>query len=719
MLQFRQISLNLVYFLNILLLFLLLFEDKVQLPAFLQVAGRMHPLLLHFPIALLFVGLFIEWFIARKQPDNVSLREVTGVIFNLLALCAALTALFGFFLYKEGGYQGDEVNWHKWTGVLVSLLAGLLVWLKEKSSALYFPALIVSAAVITVTGHLGAEITHGKGFLTEPFRKQLQTQAIVIEHPDSAVVFRDVIQPILNEKCSSCHNTNKAKNDLILTDYAALVKGGEKKNCLVPGNAAKSLLYKYALLPMADSLHMPPEGKQQLDKAEISLLAWWINSGAKDNEKYVHMPKPDSIHPIMLSLFQPKKGLDLLDIAFADQDKIRELNNPYRTVQQLSATKPYIAVFTGSRDNFSTQDLTELKELREQVVSIDVGNSNISDQDLKVVKDFPHLQKLHLQNNAISDAGVKQLAGLSYLESLNLSGTKITPQTLEELARLKALKKIFLYNTGIPETHIASIKKNNPSLEVYNTKFDLSDTIYNARLTKPDCKIDSAFFYNQATVEVKLSRGKVKYYYTLDGSEPTPDAKEYKGPLQINQSTLLKVKAAMDGWEDSEVATYSLLKLGVKPDAITLENKPDTRQKGRLDSMLMDNKSGSLYRYDNEYLGFQGQGMLASFQFSTPRALSQLTLSYLEDVENGMMPPEYIEVWGGTGKNNLKKLGTAKADYPEQKRAAAKYLLMVNFEKQPISYVRLLAKNKGDLPAWHSLRKDTKAWMLIDEVSIE
>ena len=74
MLRFRQITLNLIYFINILLIFLLLFEEKVQLPVFLQVGGRLHPLVLHFPLALLFVGIFLEWLTSRKtfqHPANV------------------------------------------------------------------------------------------------------------------------------------------------------------------------------------------------------------------------------------------------------------------------------------------------------------------------------------------------------------------------------------------------------------------------------------------------------------------------------------------------------------------------------------------------------------------------------------------------------------------------------------------------------------------------
>ena len=119
-------------------------------------------------------------------------------------------------------------------------------------------------------------------------------------------MFRDVIQPILNEKCLNCHNANRAKNDLILTDYQSIMKGGETRDAIVAGKAEESLLYKYLLLPMNDSLHMPPKEKLQLDREEIKLIGWWINTGAKAHEKYVNLPKVDSIQTIMLSRFHPK-----------------------------------------------------------------------------------------------------------------------------------------------------------------------------------------------------------------------------------------------------------------------------------------------------------------------------------------------------------------------------------------------------------------------------
>lgn len=720
MFRFRQITLNLVYFLNVLLVFLLVFEDKVQLPIFLQVTGRMHPLVLHFPLVLLFVGIFLEFLSTRKNFQDPVVQKIISYVFYLFALSAAVTALFGFFLYKEGSYLGQEVMLHKWLGTAVSLLAVIVVWVKERPTAIYYYVTLgISMICLVLAGHIGSEVTHGKGFLTEPIRNQWPSGIVEIENADSAIVFRDVIQPILNEKCLNCHNANRAKNDLILTDYDNIMKGGKNRHAVVAGKAEESLLYKYALLPMNDTLHMPPKEKLQLDREEIKLIGWWINTGAGAQEKYVNLPKVDSIQTIMLSKFQPKKGIDLLEISFADHEKIVKLNSPYRTVQQISATKPYVAVFLGSKKDFTSKDLTELKGVGNQVVSIDLGNSNVKDDDLKNLTLFPHVQKLHLQNITIGDEGIKHLSSLRYLDVLNVSGTKVTTKTLDEVSGWKNLKKLYLYNTAVPEESVKSFRNSHPELEVYNTQFDLTDTVYNAQLTKPVLKIDSMFFRRSASVEVKLSRGKVKYYYTLDGTEPTAKANLYAEPIQIQQTGEFKIKASMEGWADSKVATFPMLKLGARPGNIILETRPDPKHSGKLDSTLVDGKSGGLNRDDKEYLGFISKDHQVLFQFDVPTKLTQVTLSILEDVDKGVLAPESIEVWGGEDKNNMIKLGRVVSALPQSKKPASKKLITVNFPETSVRFVRLKAKNINTLPAWHPLQKTMKASIFVDEVSLE
>jgi hypothetical protein len=497
------------------------------------------------------------------------------------------------------------------------------------------------------------------------------------------------------------------------------VKGGETEDCLVPGKAEKSLLYTYAMLPMDDSLHMPPKGKPQLDAEEARLIGWWINNGASAHQPYAAASRPDSIHPLMLARFRPKTGVDLLDIPFADPEKIAALNTPYRTVQQLSVTKPYIHVFMGSRRSLAANDLKELRDVRQQIVSVDLAHTHVRDADVKELAGFPHLCKLHLQHTAVTDAGVRHLAGLRYLESLNLSGTAITNALLTDLAGWPALKTVILSNTNIAEAQAAALQKARPGLQVHVTGPDVTDSLYYAQLVAPEVQVDSLFFRQAATVSVKPARGRIQYYYTLDGSEPTPNSHRYAGPFPVRASARLRMIAAMEGWKESKPLGLLLLHLGTRPDKVVLETAPDSAYRDRLDTTLVDGVAGPAVHDEGKYLGYRGSDLRAGFAFGAPRVLSKVTVSYLESVGQTVMPPAFIEVWGGEHAGRLRKLGTVRTDYPAKDRPAAKHQATLSLPGLPLRYLRIIAGNKARLPAWHHSAKSAKPLMLIDEVAFE
>jgi len=57
--------------------------------------------------------------------------------------------------------------------------------------------------------------------------------------------FARKIQPVLQQKCFECHQTGrKMKGGLAVDSHAALLAGGDSGPALVPGDAAKSLLYE-------------------------------------------------------------------------------------------------------------------------------------------------------------------------------------------------------------------------------------------------------------------------------------------------------------------------------------------------------------------------------------------------------------------------------------------------------------------------------------------
>lgn len=150
---------------NILLLFLLLFESHLAIPLWLQPLGRMHPMMLHFPIALILLALMLEALRFRPEFRNQAIFQgLTRYILLFSILTGLLSAIMGLFLSQEEGYSGQMLDWHKWTGVGVVFLASLLYafrnhgWYQGKAAK---TGIGLVAITLVFAGHLGATLTHG------------------------------------------------------------------------------------------------------------------------------------------------------------------------------------------------------------------------------------------------------------------------------------------------------------------------------------------------------------------------------------------------------------------------------------------------------------------------------------------------------------------------------------------------------------------------------
>ena len=100
-----RIVFNVVFCIQILLLFLLFEEDRITLPTWLQVAGRLHPLVLHLPIGFLIFLSIVVFF--RKHIQAESLRQFFHIGLLITSLSASIAALFGFFLSLQDDYGSD------------------------------------------------------------------------------------------------------------------------------------------------------------------------------------------------------------------------------------------------------------------------------------------------------------------------------------------------------------------------------------------------------------------------------------------------------------------------------------------------------------------------------------------------------------------------------------------------------------------------------------
>jgi uncharacterized membrane protein/mono/diheme cytochrome c family protein len=249
--------------------------------------GRFHVLLVHLPIGFLLIGLLLQW-LSSKEKYHVSLQVIKVVILSGM-IAAILSCITGYLLSLTGDYEESLVGWHMWMGIGVASISFLLyakiisgrfdIWYKILSVALLI--------VIFITGHLGGSLTHGSDYLTAALSDSTDSVVIPkkkIANIQEANVYADVIQPMLQTRCYSCHGEKKQKNKLRLDSPEWILKGG-KNGAVINANPEESKLLKRILLPREDDDHMPPKQKLQLNEKEIALIHWWIDEGADFNKK--------------------------------------------------------------------------------------------------------------------------------------------------------------------------------------------------------------------------------------------------------------------------------------------------------------------------------------------------------------------------------------------------------------------------------------------------
>jgi uncharacterized membrane protein len=128
-------------------------------------AGRLHPLLVHFPIALLLLAVIAE-FLSLALRD-ARWRFVASVSLRAGAVSAVATAAAGWLLAAAGPVEPTVyLEWHRWLGTAVAVLATTAALAAyARATSLYRVSLFTAGALLPVAGHLGAVLVWGADFL--------------------------------------------------------------------------------------------------------------------------------------------------------------------------------------------------------------------------------------------------------------------------------------------------------------------------------------------------------------------------------------------------------------------------------------------------------------------------------------------------------------------------------------------------------------------------
>ncbi|HUS03240.1 MAG TPA: c-type cytochrome domain-containing protein [Chitinophagaceae bacterium] len=428
--------------------------------------GRFHPVLVHLPIGFLLIGLLLQWLSVKKE------YHISKQAIKLVILCGMIAAIIscitGYLLSLSGDYNESIKDWHMWMGIAVAVVS-ILMYAKisyHKYGIQYKILSFVLFLLILITGHLGGTLTHGANYLTEGWTNTVDsiTPKKAIPNIEEANIYSDVVQPILQSKCYSCHGEKKQKSDLRLDAPQWIIKGS-KNGPVINGKEGESELINRISLPREDEDHMPPKQKPQLNEQEIALIHWWIDQGASFTKKIKELKQPETLKPYLLSLqsdHADKKVISNIpesEVEKGSEKAMQLLKDKGITIIPVAQNSNYLMADYVSATNVTDQDIELLLPLKKQLVWLKLGNTNITDSALSLVGQCTNLTLLQLNNTKVTDKGLAALDKLDNLQSINLVGTRVTAQGVLQLQSLKSLQSIYLYQTKVNKADWQQLKR--------------------------------------------------------------------------------------------------------------------------------------------------------------------------------------------------------------------------------------------------------------------
>ena len=158
-------------------------QGKPFLQRLWEFQGVFHPATIHFPIALFLVGAF---FVVLGWRWPAFGTQVPLACLFIGAITSVVASMMGWAFAPQQGYArifdaSREIFWHRWSGIILSILSVgfalvALKTLRQPRPGLdkaWKAGLLVLAGIAGLVGHQGGELNYGKDFYPDAIQRFL------------------------------------------------------------------------------------------------------------------------------------------------------------------------------------------------------------------------------------------------------------------------------------------------------------------------------------------------------------------------------------------------------------------------------------------------------------------------------------------------------------------------------------------------------------------
>lgn len=668
--------------------------------------GRFHPLVVHLPIGVLYVAGLLYFVGKWKRSD--SYHSSIQLALGFAVISAILASFSGWMMAGENTYGEEGVRIHKWLGFATTGVSLVLYFLsrgKGQQKRRFGFTLIATLILLTITGHYGGDLTHGQGFLFAPSKEERAKVAI-----DSSLVYTDLVAPILQDKCASCHNPNRTYAGFDATSIQTLHGTNGFNVAYAPEDSARSMLLERVLIPNSVGGHMPPKGTPQLTLAEVNILKWWVANGSCGHCPSVALHGFADIRSSVAAYLTPPSVF-----SHPEEKQLADLKESGVVVSSYSATSPMLGLSLEGMNQVTDDMLDAMEAVAPNIEALNLAESVLSEDLLELVFEMPNLNTILVQKTTITADQLVGLRELKHLAVLNIYGTELGDECVHVLGELGALKRLYAWDSAMTDSGFETLAALNPGLDI-NKGAD-EHAFPTSQLNPPIITAESPLFRDSTLVQMESFIPESEVHYTTDGGYPDWDAPLYTGPFYLHASESIRARAMLVGWDGSNTTELQVLKVGLPVASVSIDNAPDSRYAAKGANSLIDLETGLESIASGTWLGYQGKNLTAVLELEAAGPVSSVFVSALSNPGSWVHFPRAIQVYSSNNGTSFKKVGGVEFESGERFDVETKSF-EVPVEITSAKYIKVVVYTVGTNPFWHP-SAGQPAWLFVDEILVE
>jgi len=218
---------------------------------------------------------------------------------------------------------------------------------------------------------------------------------------------------------------------------------------------------------------------------------------------------------------------------------------------------------------------------------------------------------------------------------------------------------------------------------------------------------------NGITYELSTSQDPKGVRYTLDGTDPTINSKNYQEPISIPKSITVKSAYFENGQLKSSISSQQFTISKTTGKKITLENQPSENYSFGGASTLVDGIIGNVKQLGKTWLGFDGKDVVATIDFGQKTGFSEVYFNTLENKGSWIHLAKSAKIFVSDDNKNFKLI----KEIGKEEIQNAKGKIKLNAGSQNAKYLKMIIENAGIIPAGNP-GADSKAWLFVDEIGV-